>query len=89
VIEIGLYDDAGSAYRRREVIGGPLPDQVEEAAQFINAEVGSDLVVVGVHRYELRGCRRRWCARRSPTPCRTGHMSLTRARWSWRSGRIR
>jgi ATP-dependent DNA helicase RecG len=53
VIEIRLYDDAGSTYRRREVIGGPLPDQVEEAAQFINAEVGSDLVVVGVHRYEL------------------------------------
>jgi ATP-dependent DNA helicase RecG len=53
VIEIRLYEDAGTAYRRRVVIGGSLPGQVEEAAEFVSAELGSDLVVIGVLRHDL------------------------------------
>lgn len=53
VVEIRWYDSAGPDFRRRMTIGGPLPEQVRTAAQLVIDELGSDLVVAGVHRRDL------------------------------------
>lgn len=53
VVEIRWYDSAGPDFRRRMTIGGPLPEQVHTAAQVVIDELGSDLVVAGIHRRDL------------------------------------
>jgi ATP-dependent DNA helicase RecG len=53
VVEVRWYDGAGSDPRRRMTIGGPLPEQVSTAAQLVVAELGSDVVVTGIHRRDL------------------------------------
>ncbi len=53
VVEIRWYDGAGPDPRRRMAIGGSLPEQVSTAAQLVIDELGSDLVVIGIHRRDL------------------------------------
>lgn len=53
VVEVRRYPGGGADYDRREVFGGPLPRQIREATDFIVGELGSDLVVAGVHRYDI------------------------------------
>ncbi len=52
-IEIFRYRDEGSVEDRRVEVTGPLPAQVREAAALVMDELGYDLVVVGMTRYEL------------------------------------
>ena len=54
-VEVRRYpSDAGSSeYDRRVEFGGPLPQQVRDATQFIVAELGSDLIVTGLYRHDL------------------------------------
>jgi ATP-dependent DNA helicase RecG len=53
IIEVRRYPHEDAEYDRREVFAGTLPDQVREATNFIVAELGSDLVVAGLYRYDL------------------------------------
>jgi ATP-dependent DNA helicase RecG len=53
VVEIRWYEGAGPDPRRRMTIGGPLPEQVSTAAQLVIDELGSDLIVTGIHRRDL------------------------------------
>ncbi|MGH3799852.1 MAG: ATP-binding protein [Pseudonocardiaceae bacterium] len=53
VVEIRWYEGAGPDPRRRMTIGGSLPEQVSMAAQLVIDELGSDLVVTGIHRRDL------------------------------------
>jgi ATP-dependent DNA helicase RecG len=52
-VEVFRYRDRGNAYDRRVSITGPLTTQVAEATRLIVDEVGSDLVILGVRRYDL------------------------------------
>ena len=53
-IEIFRYrDDAATTEDKRFRVAGPLPRQVEDAAARIVEEIGSDVVVLGLRRYEL------------------------------------
>lgn len=52
-IEIRRYPNEGPDYDRRVTIEGPLQNQVREAAEFVIGELGSDLVVSGLYRYDL------------------------------------
>jgi ATP-dependent DNA helicase RecG len=52
-IEVFRYRDKGTAYDRRVSVTGPLSNQVTEATRFVVDELGSDLVVLGVRRYDL------------------------------------
>lgn len=53
VVEIFRYRDGQPTYDRRTEFGGPLDQQVEQATRALTEELGSDVVVLGVHRYEL------------------------------------
>jgi ATP-dependent DNA helicase RecG len=53
VVEVRRYSDDGPDYNRREVFGGHLGRQIREATDFVIKEIGSDLIVAGVHRYDL------------------------------------
>jgi len=53
VVEVRRYPDDGPDYDRRVVGNGPLQRQVRWATQFITEELGSDLIVAGLYRYEL------------------------------------
>lgn len=46
-------DTEGPDFHRRVTIGGPLPEQVRNAAATITEELGSDVVVTGIHRRDL------------------------------------
>jgi ATP-dependent DNA helicase RecG len=52
-IEVRRYPVEGGEYDRRVVFDGPLQDQVRSATKFIVDELGSDLIVAGVYRYDL------------------------------------
>lgn len=52
-IEIRRYPTEGGEYDRRVVFDGPLQDEVRFATRFIVDELGSDLVVAGIYRYDL------------------------------------
>jgi ATP-dependent DNA helicase RecG len=53
-IEVFRYrDDAVATEDKRYTVTGPLPSQVQEAAARVLEEVGTDVVVVGLRRYEL------------------------------------
>jgi ATP-dependent DNA helicase RecG len=52
-IEVLRYREEAENYDRRIQVGGPLRDQVERTTQLIADEVGSEVVVLGVHRHEL------------------------------------
>lgn len=46
-------DDAATTEDKRYRITWPLPRQVTEAAARVTDEIGTDVAVVGLHRYEL------------------------------------
>lgn len=53
-IEVFRYrDDAATTEDKRYRITGPLPHQVIEATARVTEEIGTDVAVVGLHRYEL------------------------------------
>ncbi len=52
-IEVRRYRDEGPDYDRRVTFDGPVGDQVIAATTFLVDELGSDLVVTGVHRHDL------------------------------------
>ena len=53
-IEVFRYrDDAAMTEDKRYRIAGPLPHQVTEATARVTEEIGTDVAVVGLHRYEL------------------------------------
>jgi ATP-dependent DNA helicase RecG len=52
-VEVFRYRDRGTAYDRRVSITGPLTAQVAGATKLVLDELGTDLVVLGVRRYEL------------------------------------
>jgi ATP-dependent DNA helicase RecG len=53
-IEVFRYrDDASATEDKRYTVNGPLPVQVREATARVLDEIGSDVVVVGIRRYEL------------------------------------
>ncbi len=53
-VEILRFPDADTdAYDRREEFGGPAQAQVAAATEFITSELGTDLIVSGLRRYEL------------------------------------
>lgn len=52
-IEILRYPPGANEYDRRIEIRGPLDRQVAEATATIAEELGHELVVIGLHRYEL------------------------------------
>jgi ATP-dependent DNA helicase RecG len=53
IVEIRRYPDEGTDYDRREVFDGTLPAQVRGATKFITEELGSDLIVTGLYRYDI------------------------------------
>jgi ATP-dependent DNA helicase RecG len=52
-IEVLRYREGAKSYDRRVRIDGPLREQVEQTTQLIMDELGSEVVVLGVHRHEL------------------------------------
>jgi ATP-dependent DNA helicase RecG len=53
-VEIFRYrDDVAPTEDKRYTVAGPLPRQVEDAAARIVEEIGTDVVVLGLRRYEL------------------------------------
>lgn len=53
LVEVFRYRDDGTTYDRRVEVTGPLPDQVEGTTRLVLDEIGSELVVLGIRRYEL------------------------------------
>jgi ATP-dependent DNA helicase RecG len=52
-IEVLRFPDEGQEYDRREEFRGPAQDQISNATRFVMDELGTDLIVSGVRRYEL------------------------------------
>jgi ATP-dependent DNA helicase RecG len=52
-VEIFRYRDDGGMYDRRIELDGPADEQVEHATRELSAELGADIVVLGVRRHEL------------------------------------
>jgi ATP-dependent DNA helicase RecG len=52
-IEVLRYPDEGIDYDRRIEVTGPVQDQVIEATALVMDELGTDLIVSGVRRYDL------------------------------------
>lgn len=52
-IEVLRFPSDGSEYDKRTEVRGVAPVQVEEAVRVVSDELGSELVVLGVRRYEL------------------------------------
>jgi len=52
-VEIFRYRDDGSVEDRREQIRGPLDVQVAKTTEWLRAELGQDIVILGLHRHEL------------------------------------
>lgn len=52
-IDVRRYPDESINYDRRVQLGGPLHHQIAEATRFIMDELGTDMVVSGVHRHEV------------------------------------
>jgi ATP-dependent DNA helicase RecG len=53
IIEVRRYPEGRREYDRREEFGGPLHRQLAAASRFVMDELGSDVVVNGLYRYEL------------------------------------
>lgn len=52
-IEVLRFPTEGAEYDRRREVRGPLPQQLRGAVDEIMSELGSELVVLGVRRYDL------------------------------------
>lgn len=52
-VEIFRYRDESDVYDRRVEIAGPVHDQVEQTTRTLIDDLGSDVVVIGLHRHEL------------------------------------
>ncbi|MDF9877127.1 ATP-binding protein [Cellulosimicrobium cellulans] len=52
-VELFRYRDATDVYDRRVEFDGPVHHQVEDVTRAVVEELGSDVVVIGVHRHEL------------------------------------
>jgi hypothetical protein len=46
-------DDDTPDYDRRDQLDGPLDRQLESAVALVSAELGTEMVALGVRRYEL------------------------------------
>jgi ATP-dependent DNA helicase RecG len=53
VVEVRRYPREGVNYDRREVFDGPLHHQVRDASRFISTEIGTDIIISGVYRFDL------------------------------------
>ncbi len=58
-IEVLRFREGAKTYDRRVRLQGPLRAQVEAATQMIDDEIGTEIVVLGVHRHELPRLPRR------------------------------
>lgn len=58
-VEILRFREGAETYDRRVQIDGPVRIQVEQATQLIDDEIGTETVVLGVHRHELPRLPRR------------------------------
>jgi ATP-dependent DNA helicase RecG len=52
-VEVYRYRDNADVYDRRLVLDGPLDTQVADTVRELWAEIGSDLVIIGLRRHEL------------------------------------
>lgn len=52
-LEVLRFPDEGQEYDRRVEFSGPAQDQIAAGTQFVMDELGTDLIVSGVRRYEL------------------------------------
>jgi len=52
-VEVFRYRTDAHTYDRRYEIAGPINQQVEQTTQALLDELGSDVVILGVHRHEL------------------------------------
>jgi len=52
-VEIFRYRDESEHYDRRLEVTGPADEQVEQSTQALLAELGSDIVILGLRRHEL------------------------------------
>ncbi len=52
-VEIFRYRSESEVYDRRFDVDGPVNDQVERTTEALMDELGSDVVVIGLHRHEL------------------------------------
>ncbi len=53
VVEVRRYADDGPNYNRRMTFGGSAQSQIRDATRWIFNELGTDLVVSGLYRFEL------------------------------------
>lgn len=53
VVEVRRYADDGPNYNRRVTFDGPVQSQIRDATTWIFNELGTDLVVSGLYRFEL------------------------------------
>lgn len=60
VIDIRAYEsDSGTSYVRRDQVQGPVFRQVERATEIVMRDIGTDMVVTGVHRHDVARLPRR------------------------------
>lgn len=52
-VEVFRYRDDSETYDRRFEVSGPADQQVEQTTRQLMDELGSDVVILGVHRHEL------------------------------------
>jgi ATP-dependent DNA helicase RecG len=53
IVELFRYGDDSGQYDRRTEFAGPVDEQVERVTEAVTAELGSEIVVLGVRRHEL------------------------------------
>mgnify|MGYP001221494187 CR=1 FL=1 len=59
-VDIRSYeDDESTSYIRREVIGGPVQRQVEQATDWVLRDIGTEMVVTGAYRHDVPRLPRR------------------------------
>lgn len=59
-VDVRAYEsEAGVSYVRRDRVAGPVFRQVERATEIIMRDLGTDMVVTGVHRHDLPRLPRR------------------------------
>ena len=68
-VEIFRYPEGESEYDRRVEFRGPLQQQLKESVEFIQGELGEELVILGVRRHSsLTHCRPSRGDRKRPRP---------------------
>lgn len=60
VVDVRSYEtDDTTSYRRREVIGGPVQQQVEHATELVTRDIGTEMIVTAAHRHDVSRLPRR------------------------------